>query len=772
MGLLLVKKNKDGQITRRYCLFNHGEYTVEETFTETEPALYIKEINNEWLYTKILSDKETQPDRRYFSHTQHEVMNSGRDILAEELRKCAFELDDLRGILPPYDDSAYIPLGFHTSARSVTVDRHGNIYTMSNSLYHNGRYEQPEYCIYAPAAFAPEGKLKPRQGYLNGYIPILYNIHAGHERTLESLYITEQSDFGTEPSLLIRHIIVDNKTGLILQEEYRNVSLYTQGNVGTISKDSFYDVLLSVLAYWRSFEQGMSQLSLPDKTLERGYIGAMMVTDSTLNGEAPVYGHRNYGTEGHSNFPPTWITAFLSYSMTGQRLRARSMLTHLLLHMVDQRGRIIYRQGHSQRLAASASEYGQIFWAIDRYEAVIGSFFWLEDYLPILYRMADYVLSSVRPSEYFPNRLVVHMCAEADSNDRVYEYVQNTLWTVRGLEGLCRLLNRYKADAAYYEKVCQTLLSDMREILCAAQVESRFGSLVPFQLGYTALPLTLGLCRDTHYPVSEKEWKRYISKTDGAHDRIDEVDIQDEQDLYENLYANYRYYPELLSSALLTKAQASAIVNMREALGGELLGMTRLWDGLDDWPAYHIAMHWIEAGYIQKFQMLLYAHTLYHGLPDFHIYYEQPTFDNGQMHVFRDSCIPSTLLTPLMVTQMFCYECVGREGLELLKAVPDSWMQKENFFAHGILCSYGWVSIDVYNDDTEMVIKVELTGERSFTIPIYLYINGTDMKGLETAARSNQGVTAAQGYLLLDGRQGRFQIQIPKKNGKEAGGRL
>ena len=203
MGLLLVKKNKDGQIARRYCLFNHGEYTVEETFAETEPVLYIKETNNEWIYTKILSDKETQPDRRYFSHTQDEVMNSGRDILAEELRKCAFELDDLRGILPPYDDSAYIPLGFHSSARSVTVDRRGNIYTMSNSLYHNGRYEQPECCIYTPVAFAPEGKLKPRQGYLNGYIPILYNVHVGQERTLESLYITEQNDFGTEPSLLI-----------------------------------------------------------------------------------------------------------------------------------------------------------------------------------------------------------------------------------------------------------------------------------------------------------------------------------------------------------------------------------------------------------------------------------------------------------------------------------------------------------------------------------------------------------------------------------------
>lgn len=414
---------------------------VRESFAASGSGISIELSAESRFYQKvpaIIAQREACP--LWGGYSPEEVLNSGKDILAAALENEEPSADRLSGLLPPYDDSAYLAMGAQGSARSVTVDLYGNIYGISQSVYHNGEYTQKGGWVYSPKEeFPNDTPGKPQQHFLNDRIPVLVSIFQTEQTILETLYLCEQADFCTEESIWIRHVLYDRDKGTIRWAVYRNVSLHTKGNVADLPADTFYEALIGVLEEWEAYCSDLACLRLPDKKLEDSYYGSMMLLECTLHNEQTVYGHRCYGTEAHTNFPPTLITSLMAYCMSGHRLRARSMAEHFLQYVVDRKGRIRYRQGKNQRYAASGSEYGQLLWLFGRYATVLGAENWLPDYLPKLRAMADYLLSMIACEG---GRAVVRMCAEADTNDRVYDYLQNTLWAIRGLEEWNRLLSR------------------------------------------------------------------------------------------------------------------------------------------------------------------------------------------------------------------------------------------------------------------------------------------------------------------------------------------
>jgi hypothetical protein len=224
-------------------------------------------------------------------------------------------------------------------------------------------------------------------------------------------------------------------------------------------------------------------------------------------------------------------------------------------------------------------------------------------------------------------------------------------------------------------------------------------------------------------PKEEKEAYKQITWVRDTNTR--------EQDLTENTYANYRYYPEMLSSMLLNEKQTSSLVRMREALGGELLGMTRLWSGIDNWPVVNYARFLLENAYTDKYLLLLYAHTLHHGIPEKAIYFEQVS-PNGSAGA---DCVPSLLTTPIMLAWMFAYETIESQQLQLLRAVPKTWFA-ESFSAHGIGTSTGRVDLDVSVDAS----SVRLSGKsesNTFGLPVVLYTRFKDKLKKEDILKGN-----------------------------------
>jgi hypothetical protein len=402
--------------------------------------------------------------------------------------------------------------------------------------------------------------------------------------------------------------------------------------------------------------------------------------------------------------------------------------------------------------SSSAVEYSQILFLINRYANILGLKGWAASYLSKIAGMGDEILAHLVVCDEFGGAKLIRMCAEADTNGREYVYFNNNLWAVRGLKALAGILEKFgeRDKAKFYAKQADELLKEIRKTLAAYTVENQYGSIVPFRLGYTATPLTLSTCDRLLESLSQEEKEAYKQIT-----WVRDTNTR-EQDLTENTYANYRYYLEMLSSMLLDEKQTSSLVRMREALGGELLGMTRLWSRIDDWPVVNYARFLLENGYTDKYLLLLYAHTLHHGIPDKMLWFEQVR-PNGS--VGSADCVPSLLTAPIMLTWMFAYESVEPQQLQLLRTIPKTWFS-ESFSAHGIGYSNGRLDLDVTVDASSVTLSGQ-SEDNAFGLPVVLYTRFKDKLKKEDILKGNNVIDKVfDDRIILKPGISRFSVTI------------
>ncbi len=712
--------------------------TVLENFGGNECKLAIARDDSLRIYTKYNKSAKNTQD---YTVPSKDIFAEGADVLGNSMEHADFDV--IRKMLPPYNDDAYIALGHPSGERTATVDRLGRMFVQKME-YNVLRQLICEEVAYDPTAvFGELGAAKPNQSFLDQKYPILYNVHEYDGKILEGLYILETGNYRSGCAAYVRNVVTDKQTGEKLREDFRIVGLDCiseyDAEDATISAELFYDCLLNIIGYFEDFEENNAKIVIPIKELERSYIGTMFTLEGLFSAERMRYGHRIYGTTYHDFFPPNFIVALLAYSMNGQTLKAGRIAQYILANVIDSRGRVLYRQGDGQNYGFSASELGQFLWILARYEGIFEPTGCLRPYTSKILAMGNFLLSKICKADAIPDVSVIRTCAEADTNERIHDYLENTLWGIRGLEAICKLGDVLNVDTQVYREAAEKLREDVQTICRITEVDSPFGKLVPFRLGYTATPLTLApKCRTTAYPVSDEEFECYAKH---SHVRSD-VGSGLEQDLTENCYANYRYYPEMLSSCMLDPEYERSILRMREAIGGEFLGMIRWFSGADDWPAYNLAINYMERGEREKFLKLLYAHAAHHGLLDFHIYYEQITLGDEKFSIKADTSVPSIMLNNLMLNMMFCYENVDCTKIELLKAIPYEWLGREEFSIENVYTSKGRLSLNVSKD----AVRVSFDGDFG---EVRLWLNGFDRERLERIACINDGVRCDGDSLII-----------------------
>lgn len=629
-----------------------------------------------------LAAAEGELERPYLGLSREQVLQSGADLLGRAvLAQGEVAPRALRGILPPLSERAYACLSGHASWFGVIVDVNGDL----RAQPHRGT-SKPLY-LFRPGEYEKElGALKPVQLLLNGELPILFSLHAGAARSLELLHFVEPGDPASNPVVWTRALVRDNDSGAVLREELLLLGLEMDEACSEVPAEAFWDAFAGAARYWQRFLDGLARLDLPEPALVTALRGCMGTMATTFTADHPHYGHGVYGWEIHDHFPPTFLTAMETCAALGQLSYARRMLEHMLNYAIDESGRFCYRQGARHENGAAASEYGQFLWLVERYAGLLPPEGWLDGHLDALRGVGRMLMRSRRPCASQPDLRLIHMCAEADTNGRVYDYLQNSFWAARGLQALAALLARLgQQDGAQYADEARDLLRDAREAVRRERAETRFGPLPPFQMGYTARPLTLSACRETFDPVDDAQYARYLQWSDVR------GPIEGAQNYVENTYANYRYYLEMLSSRCLEPEEERALVRLREELGGELLGMTRFLDRVDDWPVFNYARYLLETDRLDKYLLLLYAHLEYHGRPELKIYYEQCSIDGK---VVAPDCVPSLMIAPLMVAWMLAFEPVGEQALYLLRGAPARWFA-EGFACEGLYTRWGEVSVRV-----------------------------------------------------------------------------
>lgn len=208
-----------------------------------------------------------------------------------------------------------------------------------------------------------------------------------------------------------------------------------------IHEDTFLTALADTAAFWLKFRRRGAQIHIPVKELERVVNGTQMFCAATFSGNHAHYGHRNYGEGVHDNFPPNYAWTLEMCMLYGRTSWAKGIWHHLLTYLLTDEGRFVYRQGEDELFGASAAEYGQLLFLANRYRSQMDGAGWEADIWEKLIGLGRVLLDNCRECEEAGGRVLILMCAEADTNTRIHAYLNNNLWGIRGLRALSELLS-------------------------------------------------------------------------------------------------------------------------------------------------------------------------------------------------------------------------------------------------------------------------------------------------------------------------------------------
>ena len=672
----------------------------------------------------------TKNNTLYLGRTLDEILDSPTDILGDELLKNGTpDYYSFRGVLPQITEDAYCFLGGAASHASVTVDRLGNITPQLS-----GKDNDPA-PLFEPTKYdtALCGRI-PTQYFLDRHFPILFNVFDKDSDVTELLYFVDSGDSDRDPIVWIREkkYIKDRPDTFTLRygvKEFSHGYANKVADIFEVGADIFNDTLAHTINHWLRFTDSGASLDLPIDELVKVTEGAMISAATTFTGPRPHYGHKYYGKELHDNFPPNYIWSIEAAILTGHEKWAREIYGHLMNYGLTDEGKFCYRQGPFIS-GASAVEYAMILWLTDRYKTKLFPYGIDEEYVEKLCGMGNIILSHLIPCPEFDGLELVKMCAEADNNVRVNVYLNNNLWSIRGLEALYRLckIDKYKYSADIIKQNVNLMLKKH------SLTNTEFGDVPPFRFNYSAIPYTLSNCKTHLLPTDEEAVGKYFYRPEGRRD----FDVTD-QEITENTYANYRYYPEVLSSMLLPSNLAEGIFRMREKLGGNLLGMTRFRSWIDNWPVLNYARYLIETGKVEKYLLLLYAHTQLHGHPNLMCYYEQIKLYGK---VSAHDCVPSLLTTPIMTTWMFAYETVDGSTLRLLSTIPKEWFN-ESFSAKGLGISDG--SADIIYDREHLTVRFS----RDLNKTVEIVFNAFDSISMDNIKKGSEFIKSVNKNVVV-----------------------
>jgi len=344
-------------------------------------------------------------------------------------------------------------------------------------------------------------------------------------------------------------------------------------------------------------QTGHALLDLSVKT------GLAMI-DATFQGNHPKYGVKEYAENRHDGFPPTVISAVDALSAWGMEQRAKEIFTYYLNVFVKDDGTVNY-------WGPSLSEYGQLLNLANIVEKRIGADGWLPNCFHSLDKISEYLLGLISIAESEDERLVKGV-PEADECSIIRKFFHNNAWISRGLSSWAELCLRRGLNPKTSAKIIAGKSKILADDTISAIEKTWRNSHVEWWLSPQVEPLT-----PSETPMNKITETRFAS------------------------YANYRYWPELLSSVILPLHLAERVVDARLISGGQFCGMTRFADWLDDWTLYDYLHGLWMIGRKKDFLFSLYGHIAYHQAEGHLTAYEQVTFPPGKEKAAY--CLPCQL---------------------------------------------------------------------------------------------------------------------------------
>ena len=601
------------------------------------------------------------------------------DVLGDKVLAFKFKRDpcyaSVAGLLAPL--ASYTFLGSPESAAKYIVQPDGAIGLLPNRWGSNKPLEKvlfdPKAAVGLDDAKSGPGIVK--RGLLGGYLPAVdYGFLAPDGRT--GWELSALMERGGSSSVFVRVRRTGGQTAF-----YRlpPVEKLADGK-------AFFMALLELQRSWQQFLAGGMQFDVADRRVADAARGALARALSGCAGLHPKYGMGAYwgANDLHDGFPPTTLSLSTCLLDWGLDQAARERLGYYLDRFVKADGTLNY-------YGPAVAEYGEL---VDLAAAMVrrtGDRKWFDRHRGAIDRLVDYLLRlrarslQTQPRDA-PSYGLLFGGAEADTHKETNYYFSGSAWCWRGLLEIGRLfveIGGQRRDAALEARgrqllaECDALKTDILRAADRAVARSPSG---PF------LPPIAGPCK----PFATMTQDQLAS------------------------YTNYRYWLETLSARCLPPDKERMMIDYRVSRGGELLGMTRFEDRLDDWPYYHYAWSILGHDRVERYLLGYYAHLAHHQMPGTFTAYEQvPIRGQGFRREDADYCVPSQLTVPLLTRWMLVFEERDADVLWLCRAVPREWLAQRLAFRK-VLTRWGLVSAELQPaaDLRTIRARIELPGER------------------------------------------------------------
>jgi hypothetical protein len=343
----------------------------------------------------------------------------------------------------------------------------------------------------------------------------------------------------------------------------------------------------------------------PHPMLERVVRVGLAHIDATFKGNHPKYGAGIYSHDCHDSFPPVIISVVDALTLWGMIPRAEELFEYWLNTFVRSDGTINYR-------GTSLSEVGMILTSAWRLVGRGARVEWLNNNFGEIELLAGFLQELINTAGR--NRLLFGV-PEDDEKGSPATYFHNNAWVIRGLKDWSIIQGEYLN--------CREKARQIRQKAMRLQM------------------LLINTMKEV-WPKDPSDWwlrptiEKVAHEPDGRPERITATRF--------GSYTNYRYWPELISSGVLTKELMDRIVQARLNGGGQFCGTTRFEDHLDDWPL----AEWLEGlwdlGLYDDFLLCLWGHIYYHQAKGHLTAYEQVTFPPGRQYKTAAYCLPCQLV--------------------------------------------------------------------------------------------------------------------------------
>ncbi len=439
--------------------------------------------------------------------------------------------------------------------------------------------------------------------------------------------------------------------------------LRSHGEPRPATAEAFYGALLALHREQEALLAPAAQIRIPDREVTAGARASLLRGFHTFVGLHPKYGVREYAKECHDTFPPAVLSLAGCALEWGLFDEGKALLGHWLRSFVREDGSFDY-------YGPALSEYGQMLALVTRCLHLTGDREWFDAHAEIAGHIAGRILrlraesrSAHPPTSPLHGLIPANPEADYTGMDLPQQaYYSGDAWAWRGLKQFAGALAGCRPQSA---------ASDLSDAADAYREDIQASIERSLQRD----------CEPAFLPVIAGETGRYGTFTEST----------------PASYANYRFYPELLSAGVLSLEQAEGVLGYRWTHGGDLLATTRIWDCLDDWPVANYAWGLLAAGRSDKIQMLLYAHLFHHHAAGTHTAFEAVRIAPGEEPVRRhrtDHCVCAQVIVPTVLKWMLAWEPWDEDVLCLNWATPRAW-QAAGFEAEGLPTRWGRVGLRI-----------------------------------------------------------------------------